>query len=331
MASSPGSSLPTAADIADAAERMKGVAVRTPLLAAPALDARTGARVLIKPEVLQRTGSFKFRGAYNRISRLSAAERAGGVVAFSSGNHGQAVAAVARLLGIPATVVMPADAPDMKIAATRGHGATVVLYRRDREDRETIANRIVRDYDAVLVPPFDDPLVIAGQGTVGHEIAEDAAALGVTIDMLLVPCSGGGLIAGATLALKDRFPDVASYAVEPQGFDDTARSLAAGARAPNPPGGHTLCDALMVREPGVITFALNQKLLAGGIAVSDAEVLAAMKCAFETLKLVLEPSGAVALAALLAGRIDARGKTVAVVCSGGNVDADVFGRALKNS
>jgi threonine dehydratase len=328
MVSSPGSRLPTAADVADAAARLDGVAVRTPLLTAPTLDAATGARILVKPEVLQRTGSFKFRGAYNRISRLNAAERAGGVVAFSSGNHGQAVAAVARLMTLPATIVMPADAPAMKIEATRGHGAFVVLYDRDREDREEIAGKIVRDKRATLVPPFDDPLVIAGQGTVGREIAEDAAQLGVTVEVLLAPCSGGGLIAGTTLALKDRFPQLASYAVEPDGFDDTARSLRQRARVANSPGRRTLCDALMVAQPGALTFALNQTLLAGGISVSDDEALSAMEFAFRTLKLVLEPSGAVALAALLARKIDVAGKTVAVVCSGGNVDGDVFGRAL---
>jgi len=328
MVSSPGFRLPDVADIAGAAERLSGVAVRTPLLTAPALDAATGARILVKPEVLQRTGSFKFRGAYNRISRLNAAERAGGVVAFSSGNHGQAVAAVARLLDLPATIVMPADAPAMKIEATRGHGASVVLYDRDREDREEIARNIVRDKRATLVPPFDDPLVIAGQGTVGREIAEDAAQLGATVDVLLAPCSGGGLIAGATLALKDRFPRLASYAVEPDGFDDTARSLRQGARIANPPGRRTLCDALMAVQPGALTFALNRKLLAGGVSVSDDEALSAMAFAFRTLKLVLEPSGAVALAALLARKIDVADKTVAVVCSGGNVDGDVFGRAL---
>jgi threonine dehydratase len=330
MDSSPGSRLPTAADVADAAARLDGVAVRTPLLTAPALDAATGARVLIKPEVLQRTGSFKFRGAYNRISRLNAAERAGGVVAFSSGNHGQAVAAVARLLTVPATVVMPADAPGMKIEATRGHGASVVLYDRAREDREQIARKIVRDTHATLVPPFDDPLVIAGQGTVGREIAEDAAQLGAALDVLLAPCSGGGLIAGATLALKERFPRLASYAVEPAGFDDTARSLRQGARVANSPGSSTLCDALMVAQPGALTFALNQKLLAGGLSVTDDEALSAMEFAFRALKLVLEPSGAVALAALLARKIDVAGKTVAVICSGGNVDADVFSRALRS-
>jgi len=328
MVSSPGSRLPTAADVADAAARLGGVAVRTPLLTAPVLDAATGARVLVKPEVLQRTGSFKFRGAYNRISRLNAAERASGVVAFSSGNHGQAVAAVARLLTLPATIVMPADAPAMKIDATRSHGASVVLYDRDREDREEIAGRIVRDKRATLVPPFDDPLVIAGQGTVGREIAEDAAQLGVTVDVLLAPCSGGGLIAGTTLALKDRFPLLASYAVEPVGFDDTARSLRHGARVTNPPGRRTLCDALMVAQPGALTFALNQTLLAGGVSASDDEALSAIEFAFRTLKLVLEPSGAVALAALLARKIDFAGKTVAVVCSGGNVDGEVFARAL---
>jgi threonine dehydratase len=328
MASSAASDLPTAADVADAAARLAGVAVRTPLLASPALDAATGARVLLKPEVLQRTGSFKFRGAYNRISRLGPAERAGGVVAFSSGNHGQAVAAVARLLGLPATIVMPADAPAMKIEATRGHGATVVLYDRAREDREEIARRLVRENNATLVPPFDDPLVIAGQGTVGREVAEDAAAAGATVDMLLVPCSGGGLVAGCALALKERFPRAAVYAVEPQGFDDTTRSLAAGARVANAADGRTLCDALMVREPGALTFALNRTLLAGGLAVSDDAALDAMKFAFAHLKLVLEPSGAVALAALLSGTIDARGKTVAVVCSGGNVDAALFCRAI---
>ena len=322
------SKLPTAADVDAAARRLEGVALRTPLLTSPVLDALTGARVVLKPETLQRTGSFKFRGAYNKVSSIPPERRAGGVVAFSSGNHAQGVAAAAQLLGLPAVIVMPADAPAIKLANTRGYGAEVVLYDRRREDREAIAARIAETRGAAIVRPYDDPDIIAGQGTVGREIARQAKAIGVDLDAALLPCGGGGLISGSALALRAAWPSLPVWAVEPAGFDDTARSLAAHRRLGNAPEAQSICDGLMAPMPGRLTFALNERLLAGGIAVSDEEVLAAMAFAFRVLKLVVEPSGAVTLAALLAGRFDGRGRSVALVCSGGNVDPDVFGRSL---
>ena len=319
---------PTFAEVADAAARLAGRAVRTPLLRSAALDSRTGGTVLLKSELSQHTGSFKYRGAMNRISRLDDAARKAGVVAYSSGNHAQAVAAVAQALGTPAVIVMPSDAPAVKIARTRAHGAEIVLYDRATENREEIAGRIAAARGAALVPPFDDPYIIAGQGTVGLEIAEDARALGLAPDAVLVPCSGGGLVAGIALAVTHYFPSVAVYAVEPAGFDDTRRSLAAGTRLANQSGPPSICDALLVATPGALTFAINARLLAGGIAVADEDVLRAMAFAHRELGLAVEPGGAVALAAVLAGQFDARGRTVVAVLSGGNVDEPMMGRAL---
>ncbi len=320
--------LPSFAEVEAAATRLAGTAVPTPLITSPALDERVGARVLIKPETLQRTGSFKFRGAYNKLSQLAPEARRAGVVAYSSGNHAQGVAAAARLLGIPATIVMPADAPRIKLENTRGHGAEVVTYDRRRESREATAERIVAARGATLVRPFDDPDVIAGQGTCGLEIVRQAAALGAVIDVALVCCGGGGLVSGSALAISHLSPQTAVYAVEPAGFDDTARSLAAGQRVDNEPGAESFCDALLSPRPGELTFALNQHLLAGGLVVSDAEVATAMAYAFHTLKLVVEPGGAVALAALLAGNLDLADRTVALTLSGGNVDAESFHRIV---
>lgn len=330
-----GTSTATAADAPDiaavraAARRLDKIAVRTPLLESPALNERVGGRLLVKAEVLQRTGSFKFRGAYNKIAALGEAARSHGVVAFSSGNHAQAVAAAAALLGCKATIVMPHDAPAIKRRSTERHGATVIGYDRASEAREALAARIADETGAALVPPYDDPEVIAGQGTTGLEIAAQLADLGAHADALLAPVSGGGLIAGCALALKAHDPDVTIHAAEPEGFDDTARSLAGGTRVENVRRGGSLCDALMSPTPGTITFAINRRLLAGGIAVSDDEALAAMAAAFEHLKLVLEPGGSVALAAVLSGRFDARGKTVVAIASGGNVDPATFARALE--
>lgn len=335
MPSSPGSetasraeALPTAADVAAAAARLRGTAVRTPLLEAPDLNALVGGRILVKAEMLQRTGSFKFRGAYNRISRLNAAERRGGVVAFSSGNHAQGVAAAAGIVGIPSVIVMPDDAPQVKIDKTRGLGAEVVLYERDDEVRARVADEIAAERGAVLVRPFDDTDIIAGQGTVGLEIAEQAAEAGIEPDAALVPCGGGGLISGTTIALQDRWPDLPVYAVEPEGFDDTTRSLAAGRRVRNERGPTSFCDSLLSPLPGEITFAINHARLKGGLTVSDRAVAAAMAAAFGMLRLVVEPGGAVALAAALEAKFDCRGKTVVVVCSGGNVAPETFTQAL---
>jgi threonine dehydratase len=325
----PVSSLPvTPADVDSAARVLLPYAVRTPLLSSPALDALTGGRIFLKPEVLQRTGSFKFRGAFNKLSSIPEGARGGGVVAFSSGNHAQGVAAAAQILGMPATIVMPADAPRSKRERTRAYGAEVVLYDRDRDDREAIANGIAGKLGATLVRPYDDPMVIAGQGTVGREIAEDLAAAGVTPDIVVVPAGGGGLVAGIATAIKARAPQAAILCAEPEGFDDHARSLRAGAREPHPTGGHTICDALMSLIPGVLTFSINQRLLSEGVTASDAEVGAAVGFAFRELKLVVEPGGAIALAALLAGHIDARGKCAVIVLSGGNVDPEMHARLV---
>jgi threonine dehydratase len=302
--------------------------VTTPLLESPVVNARLGFRLLLKAESLQRTGSFKFRGAYNRLVQLDADERQAGVVAYSSGNHAQGVAAAAQLLGIPALIVMPADAPAIKIANTRGYGAEVVLYDRYAEEREAVAARIVEERGATLVPPFDDWRIIAGQGTVGLELAGQAKAVGARIDVAMAPSSGGGLIAGIALALAAESPDTAVYSAEPAGLDDLRRSLASGERQRNDPAARSICDALLSPTPGMLTFAVNRRLLAGGLAASDDAVCRAMALAFSDYKLVVEPGGAAALACALEGGLDLRGRTVAVVASGGNVDRDAYAAAL---
>jgi threonine dehydratase len=319
---------PSFADVKAAAQRLAGMAVITPLIESSSLNKRIGGRILIKPENLQRTGSFKFRGAYNKLSQLPEAARGAGVAAYSSGNHAQGVAAAAALLGMPATIVMPADAPRIKIENTRGYGAEVVLYDRYHEVRDEVAAEIVAERGATLVRPYDDPDIIAGQGTCGLEIAQQAAALGAKLDAVLVCCGGGGLVSGTALALAELTPSTAVYSVEPKSFDDTARSLAAGERLRNDPAARSICDALLAPTPGELTFALNKQLLAGGLVVSDEEAAAAMAYAFRELKLVIEPGGAVALAALLAGRIEAAGKVVALTLSGGNVDAESYCQIL---
>jgi threonine dehydratase len=296
----------------------------TPLLESDALNERVGGRLLFKAECLQRTGSFKLRGAYNTISRLGGRP----VVAFSSGNHAQGVAAAARLLGVQATIVMPADAPAVKLANTRALGAEVRLYDREREVREEIAADLAARTGAALVRSYDDPMIIAGQGTAGLEAAHQLREEGALPDAALIPCGGGGLIAGCSIALADAFPGLSIFAVEPEGFDDTARSLATGEAAVNPRASGSICDALLAPTPGALTLPLNRRYLAGGLAVSDAEVRNAMAAAFGHLKLVVEPGGAVALAAALAGRFDARGRAVLVVLSGGNVDPGLFASTL---
>ncbi|WP_398479667.1 threonine/serine dehydratase [Tardiphaga sp.] len=318
----------SAADIDAAARVIAPYAVRTPLLPSPALDALTGGRIFVKPEVLQRTGSFKFRGAFNKLASIPQNERSRGVVAFSSGNHAQGVAAAAQILGMKATIVMPSDAPAMKVARTRGYGAEVVLYDRDKEDREAIARKISGDSGATVVPPYDDVFVMAGQGTVGREIAEDLAALTVVPDIVSAQASGGGLIGGIAVAVKSRFADASIIVAEPAGYHDHELSLAAGKPVAHGNSGRTICDALMAQQPGDITFAVNKHLLAGAVSATDEEVMEAMAFAFRDLKLVVEPGGAVALAALLKGKIDARGKTVVIVLSGGNVDAELYSKAI---
>lgn len=321
--------LPTVADVDAAARVLAPVAVRTPLITSPALDALTGGRIFLKPEVLQRTGSFKFRGAYNKLSSIPAAARKAGVVAFSSGNHAQGVAAAAQLLGMPAAIVMPSDAPVSKIERTKSYGAEVIPYDRDKEDRDAIARNLAAKRGATVVPPYDDPFVIAGQGTVGREIAEDFATLGIAPDIVSAPASGGGLMAGIALATKAKFPNAGLVTVEPYGFDDHARSFATGHREPHRAIGRTICDALMASIPGEITFAVNQANSVQGVTATDDEVAKAVAFAFRELKLVVEPGGAVSLAALLAGHIDAKGKTAAIVLSGGNVDADLYARLIQ--
>ncbi|NBB70817.1 MAG: pyridoxal-phosphate dependent enzyme [Alphaproteobacteria bacterium] len=310
------------ADIEDAAARLAPVAVRTPLVRSPRLDAALGATVLVKAEPLQRTGSFKFRGAYNAVVR------AGGrpVVAYSSGNHAQGVAAAARLAGVPATIVMPRDAPAIKIAGTRADGAEVVLYDRTRESREAIGEAVAERAGAALIKPYDATATVAGQGTCGLEMVEQSREHGLVPDLAVMCCGGGGLAAGCAVALAAAHPGIALYTAEPAGFDDTKRSLAAGERLGVEPGATSVCDALLAPMPGAFTFEINRRLVAGGLAVSDAEVAHAMRVAFEEFKLVVEPGGAVALAAVLAGKVDVRGRTVLVVLSGGNVDLADFHR-----
>ncbi|MGH6725230.1 MAG: threonine ammonia-lyase [Pseudolabrys sp.] len=321
--------VPSAADIEAAAKRLASVAVRTPLINVPVLDEHLGARVFLKLETLQRTGSFKFRGAYNKISSIAAERRAAGVVAYSSGNHAQGVAAAARLLGLRATIVMPSDAPRLKRDRTAALGAEIVLYDRDKEDRAAIAKKFVAERGATLVPPYDDPLIIAGQGTIGREIVEDLDRLGLQPEIVVVGASGGGLAAGISLGVKARVPQAKFFTVEPEGFDDTLRSFKSGRRESNPRHSGTICDALMSNTPGELTFPINRELIGAGIAASDAEVAAAVRYAFHELKLVVEPGGAIGLAALLAGKLDVKGKIVVGILSGGNVDAELFAKLIK--
>jgi threonine dehydratase len=316
---------PTIEDIRAAAERIRPHVRRTPLLESEGLNARLGARVLVKAECLQRGGAFKARGAFSAVTALLAGgPKPKGLIAYSSGNHAIAVATAARTFGLSAVIVMPADAPAAKRAQTEALGAEVVAYDRVRERREAIGEQLARERGLALVRPFDDPHVIAGQGTAGLEAAADLAAMGTTPDRALICASGGGLCAGVGLALRAQFPNVEIVAVEPEGHDDIARSLAAGRRVANAPGVRSICDALLVDQPGEITFPLLQGLQARTAAVSDAAVLEAMRTAALDLKLVLEPGGAAALAAALQG--EARGVTL-VLASGGNVDAPTYARA----
>ncbi|MDH3738172.1 MAG: threonine/serine dehydratase [Alphaproteobacteria bacterium] len=319
---------PRFTDITAAAERLAAVAVRTPLLECAALNEIAGGRILLKAETLQRTGSFKIRGAYNFVSQLSETQRRHGVVAYSSGNHAQGVAAAARLLAAPATIVMPSDAPAIKLDNTRALGATVVTYDRHGEAREEIAARLAAEHGATIVPPYDHPWTIAGQGTVGLEIVAQAEAMGMTPDVALVCCGGGGLTAGLATVFAELASQAEIYTVEPDGFDDTARSLTTGQLVSNQPGSQSICDALLAPMPGALTFSINNQLVTGGISVSDDDVRRAMAFAWQTLKLVVEPGGAVALAAVLNGAAACRGKTVAVVLSGANVDAKAFSDVL---
>lgn len=315
-------------EIAAAARRLDGHAQRTPLLRFPELDRRLGCRAFVKPECLQITGSFKFRGAYNKIRAAQEKGALPGVVAFSSGNHAQGVAAAAAQLGVKAIIVMPADAPRIKRDNTLGWGADVVPYDRYREDREAIARGIAAEKGYVVVPPYDDPAIIAGQGTIGLEILEDMAKLGLKPDAVLAPCSGGGLVSGIAIAVKMQHPAARVFACEPAEFDDTARSLAAGRRLENTGDARSICDALMSKSPGLITFEINRRLLSGALTATDDEALSAIAFAARWMKLVLEPGGAVGLAAALQGRVPQPAENIVIVASGGNVDDDMLRRAL---
>jgi threonine dehydratase len=320
--------LPVFSDIESAAMRIKGEVVRTPLLENVKLNALAGGHVFIKAESLQRTGSFKFRGAWNCISRLDPAAKKGGVVAYSTGNHAQGVAAAAQLRGVSALIVIPEDTPEIKKANTKSYGAEIVTYDRATESREEIANHYVAKRGAVLVPPFEHADIIAGQGTCGLEIINELQVRGAVLDDMLVNCSGGGLTAGIALAFAEKSPKTKVHSVEPEGFDDYARSLRSGVREKNPSSSGSICDALLTPQPGEMTFAINKGRLAGGYVVSEAEVRRAMRFAFETLKLVVEPGGAVGLAAVLSGKINAKGKNIGIILSGGNVDPALFAEIL---
>ena len=306
-------------DVRAAAAVLDGVAHRTPALTSRMLDEATGAEVVCKAECFQRGGAFKFRGAYSMISRLPDEQRSRGVVAYSSGNHAQAVAIAAGIAGVPATILMPADAPPAKLEATRGYGADVVTYDRYTEDRERLGAALAEQRDAALVPPYEHPMIMAGQGTVAQELLEERPEL----DALLVPVGGGGLIAGCATAAKALRPGIAVIGVEPEAGDDTRRSLVAGERVRiDVP--RTIADGQQAQTPGKLTFEVNRRLVDGVELVSDTDILEAMRFAFDRMKVVLEPSGASALAALLAGRVRLPGRRVGVVLSGGNVGAARF-------
>ena len=316
-------------EILSARDRLDGQAVRTPLLNASQIDAIAGREILVKAECLQRTGSFKFRGAWNRISALSEDERRSGVVASSSGNHAQGVALSCNLLGIPAAIVMPSDAPRAKVDATRGYGAEVVFYDRDTEDRDAVSEALAAERGAVLVRPYDDPFVIAGQGTCGLEIAEQTRERGIERASVLVCCGGGGLSSGIALALERDAPAMTVRPVEPEGFDDFRVSLAAGERRGNTPGASSIQDAILTPSPGTLTFPIGQRLFGPGLATADADALRAMALAWKWFKIVLEPGGATALAAALFQGDALEDGPVIVTASGGNVDPAMFARALE--
>lgn len=323
--------LPSLADIKNAAERLHTVAIQTPLIENSYLNELSGGRVLLKAEPLQRTGSFKFRGAFNFLSQIEPGARRRGVVAYSSGNHAQGVAAAAQLFEIPATIVMPSDAPAIKVENTRRYDAEIVLYDREDQSREDIAAEIVAQSGSTLVPPYDHPWIIAGQGTVGLEIVDQFAALGIEHDAVLVCCGGGGLTAGIVTALTARSLETKVYTVEPESFDDTRRSLETQSRVANDKTSYSICDALLAPTPGKLTFAVMQKQKINGLAVTDDEVRSAVAFAWRHLKLVVEPGGAVALAAVLSQKIDCRGRSIAATLSGGNVDPAIFQDCLDNA
>jgi threo-3-hydroxy-L-aspartate ammonia-lyase len=311
-------------DIQEAARRLHGVAHRTPVLHSRTLDELTGATVLLKAENLQRAGAFKFRGAYNRVSTLSPEQLQAGVVAYSSGNHAQAVALAARLVGTRATILMPADAPSTKVEATADYGAEILRFDRYRDDRADLAAKLAAERGLTLVPPYEDPVVVAGHGTAALELLEDTGEL----DVLIAPIGGGGLIAGCGTAAKALRPRIRVVGVEPENGDDTKRSLELGERVRLPGVPPTIADGLQLAVPGELTFDINRKVVDEVVLVSDGEIVAAMRFLFERLKVVVEPSGAVPVAALLAGKLEAAGQRVGAILSGGNVGAQRFAELL---
>lgn len=331
MPSPQNSGPPGIADIRRAASRIAGEAVLTPLLSSAALDARLGGRIFLKCENLQRTGSFKFRGAYNAVSAIPAEERSRGVVAVSSGNHAQGVAEAARLFGIASTIIMPADAPAVKRAGVEASGGRIIPYDRASQDRDQVAAEVLARVGGTLVHPYNDAGVIAGQGTIGLEIVAALRERGLAPDAVLVPCGGGGLSGGVGEAIKAEAPESEFFIVEPAGFDEYGRSLREGRIIANTATSGSVCDSLLSKAPGFLAFDLNRANATGALAVSDDEALAAVAYAFRTLKLVVEPGGAVGLAALLAGRIPVAGRTIVAVLSGGNVDPAIMARALASA
>ncbi len=320
---------PSLADIQDAATALSDIVIHTPLMENMEVNAHLGGRLLIKAENAQRTGAFKIRGAYNRIRQLDEAQKKRGVIAYSSGNHGQAVALAASLVGTNALIVMPNDASPLKMERIRQFGGQVVTYPRAEELGDDAAKRIQTETNRVMVPPSEDSRVMAGAGTVGLELHHQALACNADLDAILVPCGGGGLTATTAIVMAELRPATKVYAAEPELFDDTCRSLVAGKRLANPKGRKTICDAIMTPTPGKTTFSINKTHLAGGFSVTDDQVRTAMKCAFDDYKSVVEPGAAVGLAAVLSGKIDIKGKTIAVILTGGNVDATTFCAALK--
>ncbi|WP_343081588.1 threonine/serine dehydratase [Ostreiculturibacter nitratireducens] len=311
-----------------AADRLRGHARVTPLLSSPFLDEIAGRRVLVKAECLQHTGSFKFRGGWSAVSALPEEVRGKGVVAVSTGNHAQGVAYAAQLHGVPSVIVMPADAPKLKIENTRALGAEVILYDRETENRDEIGAKLSRERDLTLIKPYDDPQVIAGQGTIGLELAQQLADEDIAKADVLIPCGGGGLSSGIGLALEAWAPGLRIRPVEPADFDDVKRSLASGRIEKNPKATGSLCDAILTPSPGSITFPILSRIAGPGLSVTDDEALRGMALAFSRLKIVLEPAGAVALASALLHPNESEGDAVIVVASGGNVDAPVFREAL---
>ena len=317
--------LPTYSDVVDAAERLSGLVSPTPILTSAALNEAAGASCFFKAECLQETGSFKLRGAMNRLLQIPIEKRVAGVVAFSSGNHAQGIARAANRMGMPALIVMPEDAPSVKVEGVRSDGAEIRFYDRQTESREDIAAEIARERGAILVPSFDDPMIIAGQGTCGLELSQQAEDL----DAVICCTGGGGLITGIALAFEGMSPDTQIWTAEPTGHQDWQSSLQLGSPVSNQPGTRSICDAILTPQPGAITWAVGQKLLTGGLAVGDEHIREAMRLAFRYLKVVIEPGGAAALAAALFVLPDAlRGKRIGIVLTGGNVDEALFADVL---